>query len=166
MRKKIIVIGMMLCLALSACSNKDKSENEKNTEQDNANQTKVACGQISVELDEDFESCRESLGEPKAYYESKSCLYDGYDKTYEYDDLIIITYPINGKEKIASITVLSEEVDHSLSISIGDSLDKIKSEYYEEKLDITDSCCIYEDGFGIAFYMEDDVVVEIEIYIL
>ena len=166
MRKKILLITMMLCLSLSACANKDKAEGGKSDTESDVNQLMVTDGQVSVELDEDFESFKSELGEPKDYSENKSCLYDGYDKTYTYENLVIITYPINGKEKVASITVLSDAVKHNLPISIGDSLDKIKSEYSEEKLDITDSCCIYENEYGIAFYLEDDVVVEIEIYIL
>lgn len=164
MRKKILVLAMILCLSLTACG--DKSESAKNKTENNSNQLTVTDGAIDVTLDDDFDSCKEELGEPTEYCENKSCLYDGYDKTYTYENLVIITYPINDKEKIASITVLSADVKHNLPISIGDSLDDIKSEYGEDNLDITDGCCMYEDEYGIAFYMEDDVVIEIEIYIL
>ena len=164
MRKKILVLAIMLCLSLSACG--DKSEGAKNKTENNSNQLKVTYEAVDVILDDNFDSCKEELGEPIEYSENKSCLYNGYDKTYEYENLIVITYPINDKEKIASITILSEEVKHSLPIAIGDSLDDIKSEYGENNLDITDGCCMYEDEYGIAFYMEDDEVVEIEIYIL
>ena len=169
MKKKILVLAMMFCVALSACSSKEDTENSesgKNNVESVESQLTITDGQVSIELDGDFALYKSKLGATKEYSESKSCLYDGYDKTYTYENLVIITYPIDGKEKVASITVLSEDVKHKLPISIGDSLDQIKSEYGEENLNMTDGCCIYEDDFGIAFYMADGVVVEIEIYTL
>ena len=109
MKKKILILAMVLNCFATACSSKEKPDDGKYSENTNANEYVVTYDEAKVELDKDFETVKSKLGEPSEYAENKSCLYDGYDKTYTYEDLLVITYPINGQEKIASITVLSEK---------------------------------------------------------
>ena len=168
MRKTVLIGVVVLGCLLCACSDGDKSINSSGTQnvENQINELTVTDGQATIAIDGLFGSVKDMLGEPLDYTESKSCLYDGYDKTYTYKNIIVITYPINNQEKVSSITILTEDVKHNLPVSIGDNIDAIKDAYSESNLDITSSCCIFEDEFGVAFYLSDGVVTEIEIYLL
>lgn len=165
----LVLAGSVLCFGCNAVD--ESKQNGTNADGNGAtvndnHEMVVKCGDIAIELNGDFASVKDLLGEAISYSESKSCLYEGYDKTYTYEDVIIITYPIDGNEKIASITILSDEVNHNIKASIGDTLEELKSYYGEDKMTITENCCIIEDEWGIALYMKDNIVTEIEIYIL
>lgn len=124
----------------------------------------VTFNSTDITLNAEFSSVSEALGTPINTTESKSCLYDGYDKTYEYADLTIITYPLNGKELISSVTFTSENVTHTLPAGIGGSVDALNEAYKDKNPNVSDTVFIVEDTFGIAYYTENKTITEIEIY--
>ena len=48
----------------------------------------------------------QALGTPEKTFEQDSCAYQGKDKVYTYKGFEVSTYPVNGKECIASVYFL------------------------------------------------------------
>lgn len=170
MKAKLLTVVLMtvFCLGLAGCGNNAQDAgNDKNTESGSVDLKKdqILIEGMVVALDDSVDVIKDKLGEPLEYSESKSCMYDGYDKVYTYADVEIITYPKDGGEYINSITILSDKVESGCGIVIGDASEVITTNYKEEEMVITKSCYMYEtDDFGMAFYVDNDVVTEIEIY--
>ena len=174
MKKKLFILLVFSCFMLGACgktndAGKGKESGQavdENTKKNLERTDAVMVGDMVLALNGAFEDVYETLGKPLSCNESKSCLYDGYDKTYTYSDVVIITSPIGGTETITSITVLSENVTHRLAAGIGSSAEAVKLAYGAENTDVSEYCIIWEDTFGVAFYLSDGIVTEIEIYVL
>ena len=166
MKKIWIMLLVSCCLLLGACKGTENPQDNGQTDTKNDRTDVVYVGNTEVALNGAADEVLEALGEPLDYRESKSCLYDGYDKTYTYQDVVIITSPIQGKEVITAITVLSDKVSNKLGVGIGSSVENVKAAYGTDSLEITEYCCIWEGEFGVAFYLADGVVTEIEIYVL
>ncbi len=162
--KKILAIVLMatFCVGLVGCGDSSADNSEQ---KESLKQNQVRMENLVIALDDSMDAVKEALGEPLEYSESKSCMYDGFDKTYTYADVVFITYPKDGGEYINSITVLSNKVETGCGVLVGDSTDAITSKYNEDEMVITKSCYMYEtEDLGVAFYVENDVVTEIEIY--
>lgn len=73
----------------------------------------------------------DKAGRPKAKSESKSCAYDGMDRTYTYKDFIVKTYSksAKGSEYINSIILLTSNVSTKEGIKIGSSKNDVIDAY-------------------------------------
>lgn len=73
----------------------------------------------------------QKAGRPKAKSESKSCAYDGMDRTYTYKDFIVKTYSNSSKgtEYINSIELLTSKVSTKEGIQIGSSKNDVIDAY-------------------------------------
>lgn len=164
MKKIIIILTLVLCLGLCGCQNGDSG---KASEDITLEQDSVRVNNTVISLHDDMADVLEKLGEPVTYSESKSCMYDGYDKVYSFDDLTIITYPDGEKDYISSISSSSVDVENALDIKIGDNKSKVSDVFGADKVEENDICCIYETSdYGVCCYLEGDTVSEIEIYIM
>ncbi len=167
MTKRYIGLAMVLALGLAICgcgaNTSDTSDTSENT---NAlTQEQVRVNETVLTIGDAMDNVKNALGEPEDYTESKSCMYDGYDKTYTYEDVMIITYPLNGGEYIGSITIRNNSVESGCDVKLADTTEAIKAAYGEDNLTITATCYIYEkDDFGIAFYLDGETITEIELY--
>jgi len=165
MRKKIIAsLIFALAIALfSGCAEK-KTTSTKDYKLQNG---EVCINDIVFSIRTSFDKIKDDLGEPVKYQESKSCLYDGFDKIYQYSDLIISTYPLEKKEYISSIILLNENktITYNCNVKIGDSMNDVKTKLKGKEL-ITSSTCyqLEETDMGFAFYFEGETVSKIEIY--
>lgn len=70
-----------------------------------------------------------ALGTPKKTFEQDSCAYQGKDKVYTYDGFEVSTYPVNGKDCIASVYFLDTTVSTPEGIKIGSSYDDMIKAY-------------------------------------
>lgn len=165
MRKKIIVslLFALVITLFSGCAEKKTASADERS----LNFGEVCINDIVFSVRTSFDKVKNELGEPVKYQESKSCLYDGFDKTYQYSDITISTYPLEGKEYISSITILNETkaITYNCNVKIGDNMDEVNAKLKEKEL-ITSSTCyqLEETDRGFAFYFEGDVVSKIEIY--
>lgn len=71
------------------------------------------------------------LGEPAAFSEAPSCLYEGTDKTYEFDDLVVYTITKNGVDLIDGIDLISSRYSTRRGITVGSSRQSIIDAYGE-----------------------------------
>lgn len=165
--KKIIAVCVLVLMlfALSACAG-------------SGGNGKAAFGETDLiftlngnefALDSDVSGLLRELGDEYSLSEAPSCLYDGTDKTYEYEEISIYTYPLNGKDLIDEIQLTGSSFKTAKGITIGSTRDDIVNAYGEDFADeggiITyslipgdaNSPCLYftvEDGLvtGISYY--------------
>lgn len=76
---------------------------------------------VTVYMDSKADKLLKKAGKPKKKTESKSCAYDGMDRTYTYQDLVIKTYSnsAKGAEYINSIELLTSKVKTKEGIKVG-----------------------------------------------
>jgi hypothetical protein len=89
-------------------------------------------GEISISLDSDIAPVLEVLGENYSFSEVPSCVYDGTDKIYSYSDLEIYTYPLNDKDLVDEIVLLSPRYATNKGIKVGDTVGDIVEAYGED----------------------------------
>ncbi len=179
----ILIIGFMLSL-LAACKNADKNSSkdeseskvettnkattkpdEKKTGEKQLSETQVQIGDHIISLNDDMADVIKVLGESKDFSESKSCLYDGNDKVYTYDKIVITTYPKGDKDYISGIEIVSDGVSIQSGIKVGDNVEDVKAKFDSNKLNVSEVSCSYEtDNYGIELYLKDKTVDAIEIY--
>ena len=70
-----------------------------------------------------------TLGDDRRAEEAISCLFDGMDKSFDYGDVIISTYPIDGKDVIEEITIFSDKYPTAKGIKVGQSADEAVKAY-------------------------------------
>lgn len=73
----------------------------------------------------------QKAGRPKSKSESKSCAYDGMDRTYTYRDFVVKTYSKskNGTEYINSIELLTSKVSTKEGVKVGSSKNDVIDAY-------------------------------------
>lgn len=96
----------------------------------------------------------EKAGRPKSKSESKSCAYDGMDRTYTYKDFVIKTYSKSkkGKEYVNSIVLKTSKVSTKEGIKIGSS-----------KNDMIDAYGRAKSNFGVYTYKKGKCKLMIEV---
>ena len=77
-------------------------------------------------------------GEPEKKKVSKSCAYDGKDRTYQYKDFILSTYSEkdDGPEFVNGITFRTNQVATKEGIRIGSSLEEVEKAYGKGEEDL------------------------------
>ena len=102
--------------------------------------------------------------------ETISCVYDGMDKTFTYDGIIVSTVPVDGKDIIEMFTIKSSEYTTTRNITVGATREEVIAAYGENYWD--DGYVTYTESgdendiseMRIQFLFENDVVSEIYIY--
>lgn len=86
---------------------------------------------VTVYMNSKASKFLEKAGTPKSKSESKSCAYDGMDRTYTYKDFIVKTYSKskNGAEYINSIVLRTSKVSTKEGIKIGSSKNDVIDAY-------------------------------------
>lgn len=125
----------------------------------------VKINDVKITFGEDINDYLDELGEADSYTEARSCLYDGYDKVYEYGGITLYTYP-SGKKDIVYIAEYNGEESTLSGIRIGSTKKEVLAAYGEDYAEDT-LYLTYEYGENaatISFQFENDKVSYIEIY--
>ena len=155
--KKLLIFVLLACV-LVGCSSKEDIKLQA---------TDVQINEQVISLDQNMSEVIEKIGTNYKLEESKSCMFDGNDKTYTYENFVINTYPNGNDDFVNSITLLNDTFKLSKDVHIGDSIDKIKSIMNETTTLEDEQSCSYEyETYGITFYLEKQVVSEIELYLI
>lgn len=83
------------------------------------------------------------LGKPISYYEFESCAFDGKDKRYQYDSIIICTYSKQGADYIYTIQLKDDLVETREGVYIGMPMTEVWKIYGEPTID-TGTCYVYQ----------------------
>ena len=132
---------------------------------ENLEETQVQVGELVLGLEDEMSKILKQLGEAKDYEENKSCLYEGMDKTWIYDNITINTYPQGDKDYIDSINIMGEGVGIKSGIEVGDKLSDLE-EAYGDRIS-RESNSIYRlsgKDYGMDFFVNSDSITEIDIY--
>ena len=83
----------------------------------------------AYEVKTDSTALLAALGDDRRAEEAISCLFDGMDKSFDYGDILISTYPIGGKDVIEEITIFSDKYPTAKGIKVGQSADEAVKAY-------------------------------------
>jgi hypothetical protein len=111
----------------------------------------------------------DALGEPVRYSEAPSCLYEGFDKTYEYADLTLYTITTKGVDRIDGIDLTSDSWQTSRGIKVGSSRAEVFKAYGAPFSEDGDLVYITDESMGgtsprITFVMDGETVTAISVY--
>lgn len=86
---------------------------------------------VTVYMNDSAKKLLDKAGRTKSKSESKSCAYDGMDRTYTYKDFVVKTYSksAKGSEYINSIVLLTSKVSTKEGIKIGSSKNDVIDAY-------------------------------------
>lgn len=124
---------------------------------------------MSFMLDSDAMPLIEALGNDFEYIEIPSCVYEGNDKSFIYNDFEVYTYPLNGVDMIDEIIVLTPLYETSKGISVGDSVQELINVYGEKYTDQGGLITYHTKQSDkkspvIYFYTENGIIVSIHYY--
>ena len=171
MKKKRIsvVIMVVLTMLLTGCGQKNSSAQGEDTtvkeqKPDTLGDQSVKVGDNVISLGDEMSDVTDKLGEAQDVTEAKSCMYDGYDRTYSYDDLTIITNEEGEKEIVNSISFSGGE-EIKCGLHVGDAASDIPESLNEGNVTESDTVNTYEfSDYGIALYLENQKISQIELY--
>ena len=117
----------------------------------------------SVQVNSDITGALAQLGDGYKYFESESCAYQGKDKVYTYPFFVIYTYPLDGKDFIASIELKADTVQTQEGIKIGSSKDDVIAAYGDGYED-AGSVMKYTKGITVLSFVIKDGEVSSIVY--
>lgn len=187
-----LALAILMALALVACAPKTdpepKPQDATEAPTEAASDTEAAAGDrkgepFSNDLDMavvingktypvrvDSAEVLSVLGDGYEYGETVSCVYDGYDKTFTYDGIVVSTVPVDGKDVIEMFTITGPAYTTTRNITVGATRDEVIEAYGENYFD--DGYLTYTESgseeniseMRIQFLFEEDTLSEIYIY--
>ncbi len=154
----IVLIAAALC-ALCACGEASLSEKDLS----------LTVSGVSVDTGADVAALLDAFGDDYAYSEAISCVYTGMDKTYEYPNCILYTYPDGDTDRLMEL-YCTADVTTSRGITIGSSREDVEkaygSTYTEAGVTLTYALAAPDDltlPASIYFELQNDTVCAIGI---
>ena len=156
--KKIWILTLILTLCLCACGTGGFAEADLFLTVDGVNVTaKTEMDQILADLGENYE-----------YSEAISCVYEGMDKTFDYENLSLDTYPDGDSDRLREIYCVGGNVTTSKGITFGATKAEIIAQYGKDYVE-AGATLSYElpvknaDNLPASLYfvLEDDAVTAI-----
>lgn len=114
----VILLAALLCALLCACGKEMFGEAD----------LALDIGGISVTAETDVRTILDAFGDDYDYAEAISCVYTGMDKTYQYDDCILYTYP-DGDDDCLMELYCTANVATAKGIAIGANLKDVENAY-------------------------------------
>lgn len=114
----VILLAALLCALLCGCGKEALGEADLALE----------VSGISVNTKTDVQTILNALGDDYDYAEAISCVYTGMDKTYQYDDCILYTYP-DGEQDCLMELYCTADVVTAKGITIGAAIRDVESAY-------------------------------------
>jgi hypothetical protein len=126
-------------------------------------------GSSRIELDSDVTVLLDILGDDYEFSEAPSCVYEGTDKYYTYDDIEIYTYPYDGNDLIDEIVLTGPAYYTNRGIRTGDLFRNVEIAYGDDYVmdgDIVTYSLDPDDPQSpvLYFMIENDTVASIHYY--
>lgn len=171
MKNKLIMLGMVACMALSmvACGGSDTKVIESDGSQ--ASTTTAAATSTGyvfnyqgtdIPVDADVAPIIDTLGDPSEYFESPSCAAEGIGKLYTYSDFEVQTYPDGDTDKVLYVRLKTDNVATAEGIDLSSSRDDVVAAYGEPASEVTGALTYEKDGMSLVFIFDGDSLSSIE----
>lgn len=184
MNKKILSVLLTTAMVLSAasCASGDEDTapvvlsggqtaesaaggNEADTEDTAAEETSDAFvftyNGVSIAMNAPADSIIEALGDNYTYFEAPSCAYEGMDKVYTYNSIVVRSYTRDGVDYIAAVELKDDTVSTAEGIRIGSTEDDVRAAYGEDGQPGTAGIEYIKGDSFISFIFENGAVVAI-----
>ena len=83
----------------------------------------------TILLDTEIDAVLNEMGEPISTFDRPSCAFDGVDRFFLFPGLQIMTYPINGTDRVHTIMLMDDSLTTVNGIFLGASLDALLAAY-------------------------------------
>lgn len=139
--------------------------NEADTEDTAAEETSDAFvftyNGVSIAMNAPADSIIEALGDNYTYFEAPSCAYEGMDKVYTYNSIVVRSYTRDGVDYIAAVELKDDTVSTAEGIRIGSTEDDVRAAYGEDGQPGTAGIEYTKGDSFISFIFENGAVVAI-----
>lgn len=160
-----VLLGAILMCGCGGTSAVSESASASTVSSTSLDDTSALVDGSVISLNENMEEVQKKVGKEKQLTEAESCVYNGKEKIYEYDDFTIKTYPKDNEDYVSSITINSKNEKVSGNVQVGSKVEDIKSEY--PNAEKTPSVYILDqDEYGRSYSYTDDTVTSIELYVI
>ena len=180
MKIKVRILALMAALLMAAAALAGCSGNKPDDKQGiapgspfkDASDMAVVINGVTYPVRVDSANVLSALGNDYDYSETVSCVYKGYDKSFEYDDIKVSTVPVDDVDIIEMFTVTGGDHATPRGIRVGDTREAVLAAYGENYtsddgfyITYTENGDPYDySAMRIMFKMTDDKVEEICIY--
>ena len=154
MNKKILSVMMasVMALSIAACASEDEdtapvvlsggqtAESAEGSGAQEAGETAAASADayvftyngIEIRMNAPANGIIEALGDGYTYFEAPSCAYEGMDKVYTYNSIVVRSYTMDGEDYIAAVELKDDTVATAEGIRIGSTEDEVRAAYGED----------------------------------
>ncbi len=132
MKKVLLITLMTAILLLGACAGGADTpavQDEPVAGEFSESDLTFVYGGTQFPLNSDAALLLEALGSEYELTEAPSCVYVGEDKLFEYSDISIATYPLDGKDLIDEIYIIGGDYQTTKGIKIGSSEQEVAEQY-------------------------------------
>lgn len=149
--KKFAIALLAFCLTLAGCGK----------QQTRAGFTTLMRQDVPIALNAPAAPVLAALGAPFGYGESKSGLYSGVEKTYQFTGLRLKTFQSQDGERILGVMITSAGMQTPEGISVGDDAARVRECLGEETIE-NDCCIVTRSREKMVVLLEHDVVTAIQ----
>lgn len=140
---------IMLCGALCACSGSNEESGVKpGAPFNDSTDMAVVINGVTYSVRTDSANVLSALGNDYDYSETVSCIYEGYDKAFAFDDITVSTVPVDGKDIIEMFTLTGGDYATARGIKVGDTRQKVLEAYGEHYTS--------DDGYYLTYTQNGD----------
>ena len=162
MKAILLVAVMVMGLALTGCGGGDSDGGSESSGGSKGGYT-FTSGSTKIEMGSDASKVVEELGDPKDYFESESCAFEGLDKVYTYPGFKLNTYPDGDKDYVLSVVFMDDTVETEEGISIGSTKDDVTGAYGDPAKESATELTYEKGDTTMKFGLDGDKVVTVEI---
>lgn len=159
MKKGLWILILAVVILLSACGQGTTAQvDADDASQPSEESSNLVIGKFTAEdlifvyngtaypLNSDAAKLLEVLGEDYETITAPSCVYDGEDKEFDYANVSIFTYPMDGKDMIDEIYFFGGDFETTKGIALGSALDDVTAQYGQGE----------QMGTAIVYTLEDN----------
>ncbi len=118
---------------------------------------------VKIEMEAPAEPIVEELGEPKDFFESESCAFEGLDKEYTYSGFKLKTYPVDDVDYVSSVVFMDDTVSTDEGITIGSTREEVVEAYGEDYTEKGSSLTYTKSDTSLIIGMDGDKVATLEV---
>ena len=168
----LALAAILVAAAFIGCSgNKAQGIEPGSAFKDSADMA-VVIGGKTYPVREDSAAVLAALGSDYSYDETVSCVYKGYDKTFDYGDIKVSTVPVDDVDIIEMFTIYGGDHATPRGVKVGDTREAVLAAYGENYTSDDGYYITYTQNgdpnefsaMRVMFRMEDDIVKEICVY--